>query len=347
MSLPSPSPDPASSGQLPTQQTLADRIRQNQEEQRRCVGARRHVGLTVPTEAEVAAILSARTTAATRDHQDELEDDVERTGVTALRCYDVSLDEAADDVFQAPPHLSDVQVRQDLARPLNKLMAIFALRLRLASVLETVMSARDGKQARLGNTKSDELREGEGSHFPLPSASALPQLSTLLRELPLPDIVSHTLCSYDAGEHASAQLFDVPRSRPLHEPFVFRLRHFTTVGMPSFALDIAAQADKETKGGTVDSLSLGAAQVPAMDVPQPSSSPSAAALLGSGVDAVKSAGGLTSSLTRVASEARSARHPRETPADNTGGADAETFPAVLPSNARAGCATGLMHPQGM
>ncbi|KPI84231.1 hypothetical protein ABL78_6717 [Leptomonas seymouri] len=346
MSLGVASPGPAPPGEPSMRQVLAERILQHKEEKRQCAGERRRIGTTAPTEEEVASILAARKAAAARAHEEELENDIERTGVTALRCYDVSLDKATSQPFQAPVHLSDVQARQDLVRPLNKLMAILALRMRLASTLKRVMASRSGRYAKLDVAESDASRDEEWGPFTL-SASPLPQLSTLLRELPLPDIASQTLCNFDAAEHASAQLLDVPHSRPFHDPFLFRLRHFTPVGMPTFSLDISTQADKETHTGTAEPLSSEAGEVPAMDAPQPLASLPAANLVGCDDDGVENAGGLAWSLARASSEASNVRHVRGNPADKTGGADAETFPSVLRSHARPVYTTGLMQPQGM
>lgn len=332
----------APAGRLPTRQVLAERLERHLEERRLSVGARRRVGVALPTAAEVDAILSSRTAAERSAHAAALQADVTRTGVTALRCYDVSLDNSsAADEFQSPVQLSDVQVRQDVVRPLNKLMAILALRLRFANVLRTVTAARDSKQAKLESAESG----GASGALPLPCLSSLPQLTTLLRELPLPSISNGIPSTCGAAEHASQRLFDVPNARPCHEPFVFRLRHFTPVGLPSFALDIAAQAERETQGSSATAPLGEVAAVPAMEVPQPQSSaaPLAALMADRGHGAVP--GVSAPSLARVSADARGSRVNGAAQGVKAGAAETEAYPSVLPSHARGGYATGIMQPQ--
>lgn len=342
MDLEGPSLDSAAADRLPTRQMLAERIEKHLEERRVSVGARRRIGVALPTDAEVKSILSAREAAARRAHVAALQADVERQGVTALRCYDVSLDENKPEVFQDAARLSDVQVRQDVVRPVNKLMAILALRLRFSSVLKTVAAARESKQAKLDGADSGLV----GGLFPLPSMRSIPPLTTLLRELPLPDITHTIPVVCGAAEHASQRLFDVPHARPCHDPFVFRLRHFAPVRLPSFTLNIATQADREVQGNVAASPSSETAdEVPTMDVPSPPASVAQHTTANGDVDAGKEAVMSVPSLARISSDARGARSLRGAQKSTAGATDAEVFTSVLPSHVRGGYTTGMMQPQ--
>jgi 30S ribosomal protein S31 len=353
-----PASHPASPVDLPTRQTLADRILCHQEEKRRSLNARRRVGAAMPTEAEVAAVLAARHLAAARAHDAALQEDVTRIGATALRCYDVTLDDDSTQTFQPPTHLSDVQVRQDLVRPLNKLMAILALRQRFAKVLKTLLAARETappKHNFVDNSVGAEkgvCGGPVGDQLPLPSATTLPPLSTLLRSLPLPEIATYAhLNDNSVATHASAQLYDTPHSRTFHDPFVFRLRHYTPVKMPAFIVDIAAQADREMQSNVAAATPPAEGTevvVPAMAAPLPSLSPSPNANLFNGADEALRASGLTVSLAAVSASARTVPQGQVAPATNAGSdADAGEFIAVIPHYARPINATNLMQPQAM
>lgn len=345
----------------PTRQMLADRMIQHQDEKRRSATARRRVGMSVPSEAEIASVLSARRAAVVNTHEAQLLDDATRMGVTALRCHDVTLDEITTDVFQPAVQLSDVQVRQDLVRPLNKLMAILALRLRLASVLKTLAAAQQGAQVEHRARAAGHGAVGEcggdadsEDAYPLPTAASLPQLSTLLRELPLPDLAAHTqlhgggLCPL-----AAPQLFDTPHSRPCHDAFAYRLRHFAPVEVPPFALDIAAAAERETQAaaGWPASPSTETADVPLMAAPprQPSSTSPAALMPQPGVEDAEGGSGPTATLAGASAAARHGRHGRALATGqggaNSGGGDGEAFPSLLPRQPRSGAAAGLVQPQ--
>ena len=343
------STSPSPSSQLPTREVLAGRILQHQEETRGDVGARRRVGMTVPTETEVAAVLTARRAAADRAHETMLQNDVARTHVMALRCYDLSLDDGGERAFEVPAHLSDVQVRQDLVRPVHKLIAILALRLRLSNVLKILTEARDGGHKNASHAAGDAFAIGgdDVGSIPLPSAALLPPLSTLLHELPLPSIACCAQLACGAAEHVSAQLFDVPRCRPCHDAFVFRLRHFMPVGMPGFALDVAAQAERETQTTTTTAVAEEAATVPTMEAPLPSPSLPADAVAGDS-DNSDVAVALTPSVARVMSDTRDGPNFRAAVDGKTiGDGDAEAFLPVLLSHTRSGYGSILAQPQSL
>ncbi|KAG5499447.1 hypothetical protein JIQ42_04919 [Leishmania sp. Namibia] len=226
----------------PSYKDLRERIQQNRELSRISSSARRRVGVPTPSDAEVKAAYTAREAAAERYREEMLQGDRHRRGVVPIRYYDTSMTASTNDVFQEAPPMSDVEARRAVLQPLKKLVSILAARQRFASLLRSASGAV--KAVLLDQTSPQVALQSA-----FPASSPLPNISTLLRGITLPDVAElRRLAEPDRAE-LSYGFVDVPRSRPWHEPFAFRHKNFMPVPMPEFALDVAAQADKEVRRG--------------------------------------------------------------------------------------------------
>ncbi|KAG5476580.1 hypothetical protein CUR178_03751 [Leishmania enriettii] len=248
----------------PSYNDLRERIQQNRELSRISSSARRRLGVPTPSDAEVTAAYTAREAATEQYREEVLQGDRHRRGVVPIRYYDTSMTASTNDVFQEAPPMSDVEARRAALQPLKKLVSILAARQRFASLLLSASGA-----VKAGLVDHTSLQVASQSAFP--ASSPLPNISTLLRGITLPDVAElQRLAEPDRAE-LSYGFVDVPRSRPWHEPFAFRLKNFMPVPMPEFSLDVAAQADKEVRRGDGEcSFPQEASDVPRLIAAQPS-----------------------------------------------------------------------------
>ncbi|CBZ27830.1 conserved hypothetical protein [Leishmania mexicana MHOM/GT/2001/U1103] len=232
----------------PSSRELLERIQYNQELTCTSSLARRRVGAITPSDAEVQAVYAAREAAATRQREETLHGDRHRRSVVSIRYYDTLMAATTDDAFQESPPLSDVEARRVVLGPIRKLMAVLATRQRFASLLRSASGVGEGLDT---DRVSTQLAEQSA----LPSPSPLPNISTLLRGIALPDVGASRRFAGSGHGDLAYDFVQAPRSRPWHEPFAFRFQHFTPVPMPSFVLDVGAQAEKEVRRGDGDSPS--------------------------------------------------------------------------------------------
>ncbi|KAK7201137.1 hypothetical protein NESM_000174600 [Novymonas esmeraldas] len=233
-------------------QELQERLRYHREAARVGSSARRRVGAPTPTDAEIQAVYAAREAAATRLREEALHGDRHRRGVVSVRYYDALMAAGTDaaGLQEAPPQ-SDVEARRDVVRPVRKLVAVLATRQRLARLLRTVAGSTSMEAVRSEGPAMNSI----SSPTAMPLPAALPAVSTLLRSIALPDVAALRSLAGGGEADASCDLVEVPRHRPCHEPFAFRLHHFTPVRTPDFVLDVSPQADKEVRRGDGDGAS--------------------------------------------------------------------------------------------
>ncbi|GET89363.1 hypothetical protein, conserved [Leishmania tarentolae] len=230
----------------PSYQDLLERIQYNRDLTRVSSVARRHVGAVTPSDAEVQAVYTAREAAAAHLKEETLQGDRHRRRVVSIRYYDSMMAPTTDEVFQESPPLSDVQARRVVLQPLRKLVAVLATRQRFARLLRIANGVGDSQHA-------DRVSLHIGEQSTSLSPSPLPNVSTLLRGTALPDVgASERFTRLGQGD-PGYDFVEPPRYHPWHEPFAFRLKHFTPVPMPSFVLDVAAQAEKEVRRGDGES----------------------------------------------------------------------------------------------
>ncbi|CAM39270.1 conserved hypothetical protein [Leishmania braziliensis MHOM/BR/75/M2904] len=249
----------------PSYQELMERIHFNRKLAHLSSSARRRVGAPIPSDSEVQAVYAARKAATAHQHEEMLQGDRNRRRVVSFRYYDALMAASTDNSFQEAQPLSDVGARRTVLRPLKKLVGILATRQRFSSLLRSASETREPL-----NTDQAFLKVAAES-VPA-SPSPLPNISTLLRGITLPDVAAFRQLVSVAPADLPYGFVEAPRSCPLHEPFAFQLYRFTPVPMPEFVLDVAAQSSKEVRRG--DGESLFAQQgdcVPTMMTVQPSS----------------------------------------------------------------------------
>ncbi|TPP51907.1 hypothetical protein CGC20_4620 [Leishmania donovani] len=217
----------------PSSRELLERIQYNRELSSAGSLARRRVGALTPSDAEVQAVYAAREAAVARQLEEALHGDLHRRRVVSMRYYDTLMAATTDDVFQESQPLSDVEARRVVLGPLRKLVAVLATRQCFASLLRYASGVGEALH-------TDRISPQLAVQSALPSPSPLPNISTLLRGIALPDVgASRRFPGFGHGDPAY-DFVEAPRSRPWHEPFAFRLKHFTPVPMPSFVLDPSA-----------------------------------------------------------------------------------------------------------
>ncbi|CAG9576240.1 conserved hypothetical protein [Leishmania major strain Friedlin] len=224
----------------PSSRELLERIQYNRELSRASSLARRRVGALTPSDAEVQAVYAAREAAAAHQLEEILHGDRHRRRVVSMRYYDALMAATTDDVFQESQPLSDVEARRVVLGPLRKLVAVLATRQRFAGLLRCASGVGDALH-------TDRVSAQLAAHSALPPPSPLPNISTLLRGIALPDMGASRRFAGSGHGDPAFDFVEAPRSRPWHEPFAFRLKHFTPVPMPSFVLDVAAQAEREVR----------------------------------------------------------------------------------------------------
>ncbi|CAC9495643.1 conserved hypothetical protein [Leishmania infantum JPCM5] len=248
----------------PSSRELLERIQYNRELSSAGSLVRRRVGALTPSDAEVQAVYAAREAAVARQLEEALHGDLHRRRVVSMRYYDTLMAATTDDVFQESQPLSDVEARRVVLGPLRKLVAVLATRQCFASLLRYASGVGEALH-------TDRISPQLAVQSALPSPSPLPNISTLLRGIALPDVgASRRFPGFGHGDPAY-DFVEAPRSRPWHEPFAFRLKHFTPVPMPSFVLDVAAQAEREVRRGDGESPSAQEGDdVPTLMAVQPS-----------------------------------------------------------------------------